>query len=180
MNVNQDIIAFKYAHAFYNLYGNDLSEHDFWHIRSAASSLKYIPGVLFFLTLVGIEVDTRKKMIQLLLKKLKLPETFLRLIELLMQHKRIGLLPQVLHACVDIYQRKNRALLFTMTTPIPVSSDDDKKEIESFLQRLSGCHILAEYTIDKKLIAGMRALNKNYLWEYSIESKMWSITNSLV
>ncbi|HJM68794.1 MAG TPA: F0F1 ATP synthase subunit delta [Candidatus Babeliales bacterium] len=180
MNVSQGIIAQKYATAFYNVYGDDISLDSFWVLRSAGSYLKYIPGVLFFLTLVDIDPKVREQMIEVLLKKLKLPSSFTQLILLLMKHRRVFLLPLVLQFLMELCQEKHNALLFTISTPKHLEDDADKQEIERFLHRLSGCHILAEYTCDTNLIAGTRALNKNYLWEYSIENKMWSITNSLV
>ncbi|OGB97008.1 hypothetical protein A3F06_01490 [candidate division TM6 bacterium RIFCSPHIGHO2_12_FULL_36_22] len=180
MNVNQGIIAQKYARAFYNVYGHEITLDSFWILRSAGSYLRYIPGVLFFLTLVDIDNKVREEMINVLLTKLKLPLSFARLIQLLMLHRRIFLLPMVLQFLVDLCQEQHKALLFTISTSEQLKNDADKHEIERFLHRLSGCHILAEYTLDTNLIAGVRALNKNYLWEYSIESKMWSITNSLV
>ena len=177
--MNQSVLARKYAQAFYNQYGSTISLELFWQLKDASSYLRYIPGVLFFLGLVSVEDKAKDKMIEVLLEKLKLPSSFGHLIQLLMEHKRIYLFPLVVQVLVDLCQEKHNALLFTISAPEELESGE-KEEIERFLHRLSGCHILAEFVLDKKLIAGIRALNKNYMWEYSIESKMWSITNSLV
>ena len=179
MDLNQSRLIHKYAQAFYNVYGNEVTLDTFWHIKHASGHLKYIPGVLFFLALVDIEEKKQHEMVEILLQRLQLPESVGRLIYLLMEHHRINLLPFVLQSFINIYQEKKKILLFNITTVSPLDSEN-KKEIESFLHRLSGCHILSEYSIDNKLIAGIRALNRNYLWEYSIESRIWAVTNSLL
>lgn len=180
MNCTERTLAYRYAQAFFNVSGDLLTDDDYWHIQNAKNYIQYIPGVLFFISLVGIDEDVRLEMIQILLRRLQLPASFERLIVLLMEHKRVSLLADVFQAILNLYQERNHKLVFTVTTPQPLTDEDRKTFIEEFLSSVSGMSILAHYEEDKNLVAGLRALNNNYLWEYSIESRLWAIKNSLV
>jgi F0F1-type ATP synthase delta subunit len=178
MNISNRTLALRYATAFYNVYGECISPDVFLKIRSAVQTLRYIPSVLYFLVLVGVERSEKRRLIGLLLERIELPHQFEELIVLLVRQRRIGLLLDVFNSLIEMYQERTGSLFFEITTA-SASDDGTKRDIEMFLAQISSATILADYSVNKKLIAGIRAINTNVAWEFSVQKRLLDIKRLL-
>lgn len=178
MNIQERTLAYRYAQAFFNVYGDSFSRDVFFNMRVAITKLRFIPSVLYFLILAGVDRSEKRKLIQKLCEKIELPEPFEELIFLLVKQRRVFLLLDILQALVDLYQERTKTLLFEISCA-QTPNESDKKDIEAFLMSLSGQGVMAEYHKDAKLIAGLRAVNTNLIWEYSVRKRLQSVNNLL-
>lgn len=164
-------IAKKYAQAFLNVFGPQLSREDFDNVCAAALFFKQNQELLFFLSWPIIEKNTKIKALNQALEAFKLHAPFNKLIDLLASQKRTYLIMLVLDKLCILFKERNNIMTFTISS----SHQLDTRELEilkRFLANLTGQDIIYDYMVDKDLIAGIRMRSDTLLWEYSISKQL--------
>lgn len=116
----------------------------------------------------------QQKVMEQVVAQSGLPAAFGNLIRLLIQEKRLILLPLVLEQIVDLYKEQEGILMCTVTSSHPLDATL-RAAVQQFLARATGRVIMEQYVIDKSLIAGIRMRSDTVLWEYSIDKQLKAI-----
>jgi F-type H+-transporting ATPase subunit delta len=177
MKHQEAVIAKKYAKAFLNLFIDEISLKDYQHIVELEQFLKDRREVLTFLGLSQIEPSKKCAALDSLIDKFKLPTSLKRLITILVDDKREYLFPMVLYYIELIYRQRKKILAFTVKSSASLDADA-LRTIEKFLAHSTGQQILTDQIVDKSLIAGIRLISNQYLWEYSIAKRLRTLLMS--
>ena len=177
MSIKKWNLSVKYARAFFNLYGAQLTDIDFWQIKKAAQFLtKSRLAPTYFNLHTQVE---RLQLNKVFLEYFKLPADFNRLLVLLQKHKRIGLLPDVLHGVAYVFLRE-RAKLFFELQSYPALSNIQQEQVVSYLERTTGMGILYEYRENQDLLAGIRMQSEQLLYDDTIKFRLQKIRRKLI
>lgn len=175
---NQLIIAKRYARAFLNVFY--LSSADIQKLNNAINFLQQHPEIATFLKIPLLDPHIKLEALkESVIKKFDLPASFDLIVELLIHKKRSELLLHVLEQIEKDYQDQQNIKLFTISTSTELV-DEQKKVLEQYLISNTDATIDAHYTIDKKLIAGIRMQSDELQWEYSIAKQLKKIRASLI
>jgi F-type H+-transporting ATPase subunit delta len=175
---NQLIIAKRYAHAFLNVFS--LSFADVQKLNNAINFLQQHPEIATFLKIPLLDPQIKLEALkESVIKKFDLPASFDLIVELLIHKKRSELLLQVLEQIKKDYQDQQNIKLFTISSSTELA-DEQKKVLEQYLISTTDATIDARYTIDKKLIAGIRMQSDELQWEYSIAKQLKKIRATLI
>jgi len=171
MNEEYALLCRKYATAFLNVNGDQLSIDDCKNLKKAEIVLQAHRSWLVFFDLPDLGDKKREQMIVILLKQLHMPGILKSLLMLLDIHRRIWLLPEIISILVSLFFERNNLLSFTFMS-YPALSGDQLTAVKNFLMNKTGKQILYVPEKNEKLIAGIRALSGTLLWEYSISKKL--------
>lgn len=170
-------LSIKYARAFFNNYGAQLQQADFWQIKQASSEIVKNKSVLELFSLY--QQAEQQKIIKIILNHFKLPDCFSRLLVLLQKHKRLLLLPNILDEVAELFLYKNKLLFFQITS-CPELSASQQDQAVAYLERATGMKILYELSEKQALIAGLKMQSKQFLYEDSISCRLQKIHRKLV
>ena len=168
---HEEFIAKKYAKAFLNLFIDDISLDAYNHIVVLEKFLKERREAITFLSLPHIKKSAKKELLDNVINRFKLPSPFKRLITILIESKRIFLLPLILHYMAIIYRQRKGILAFIVKSSAPLTAPAIKI-VKEFLEGKTDKEILTIPGVDDSLIAGIRLESYEYLWEYSIAKKL--------
>jgi ATP synthase F1 delta subunit len=177
MNV-EFVVAKKYATAFLALAGSSCDEHEINAMERLQQFLKHNREILFFFNLPLIQQDVKEAVLEKLAADLKTKPLFEKLVNLLSSDRRALLIPLVLGYIGSLYRERNTIVAFAVSSSHELSQED-KKIMEQFLASHTGKKIDASYTVDTKLIAGIRALSSTHKWEQSVRGELMMIRRSL-
>lgn len=170
--INQDIvIAKKYAQAFINIHGNSLDHQTIVSLEEFASFIKSRHRILFYMHLAFIPVDTIKKTIHTLLGSYHIGTPFISLVDLLIEQKRIYLLPYVISHIISLYKESHNNMDFVIASSHELTHDQ-LEQLRSFLERKTHKKINYKTVIDKRLIAGIKMYSDTFYWEHSIRKQL--------
>lgn len=171
MNGTQ-LLARRYAQAFMNVHGTDISKDMFKRVREIALFLQNHKRSLFILQLPYITNEKKHSILhELLIKQFKLPASFDALITQLIDDKRSLLIGQVIEQMSKLYMKLHNIEQFLITSAHELTQQQ-LDEIQRYLADRLGKDIIYEYKIDKTLIAGIRLLSDFHVWEYSIAQQL--------
>lgn len=170
--INQDIvIAKKYAQAFINIYGNALDTQMIEALEKFTSFIKSRHRVLFYMHLAFIPQETIKKTVHTLLSSYNLTMPITALVDLLIEQKRIYLLPAVITRIISLYKESHNSMDFIIASSHELSSEQ-LDELRAFLEQKTAKKINYKTVIDKRLIAGIKMYSDTFYWEHSIRKQL--------
>lgn len=175
MDISKSLIAKKYAKAFINIFGNQITDQFYSKITSVHNALKERHELLYILSLPQILDNKKQEALQLLLPE----ELFKTLISLVIAHKRILLLPDILEQIMIEYRNKNNIEHFIISSSHTLPAESLNVLIQ-FLKANTHHSITYEHTVDSSLIAGIRMQSDIHLWEYSIQKQLQQIRGMLI
>jgi len=167
---NQELISRKYAQAFLNIYIEKISLENFKSIKKLSEFLNNHKKIMFYFDIPNINNENKTYILNEILKNFNLLEVLKSLIELLLKHKRLYLIYEVLNQIIYLYKQRKNIMIFRIASSHPL----DKYElqvVEKFLSHSTGKKIISEYSLDKNLVAGIKLLSGTMLWEYSISKQ---------
>jgi F-type H+-transporting ATPase subunit delta len=171
------LIAKRYAHAFLNLYINNLTDADFIEVQHAIVFFSQNRPLLALLKVPHIQSEEKIAALeQVLIANYKLPEVFKKLIALLVHNKRASLILETLEQLKKLY-RAHQNIEFYKISSSHVLNGTELKTLQKFLAQKTGRTIFYTYTIDPSLIAGIRMQSNERLWEYSIKKQLASLSH---
>ena len=168
MNENKNTLALRYARAFLNVYYSEYTLTDFSLIQQATQFFKTHKKACFFMQLSLLDRAVKEESLHLLCHQLSLPDSYKKLFSLLIDQKRVYLLPRIFEQLMLEYERRAHYLPMQIKTTQPLSEVEQKTLID-FLAKKTSKIILPIYSLDTQLIAGVRALGQSYLFEHSIQ-----------
>jgi ATP synthase F1 delta subunit len=169
--MQRSILASRYAVAHLNIFGKLYTRE---HVQLIEQLLHYFQAhkeALFYLKLSCIKPSVKKSILINICARYGLRDDFNELFDLLITHKRLFMIIDVLYALVRTYKERNAIVEWVVKSAI-VLQPTDVGVIYQFLEKKTGMR--AEYTsvIDKKLVAGIRVQSTTLLWEYSVRQQL--------
>lgn len=171
-------LARRYAKAFLNTFGEQLSIDNQKALCSGAAFFKKHKQTTFLMQLGFLEKDLKLKALAKICNEIELPTFFEKLMQLLVNHKRSFLLEEVFEQLCILFKKQLGTMEFSVKSA-GLLSELQKKEIVSFLEKETGKKIFCSYEQDPSLIAGIRLQNECFLWENSIRGRLSRIQGSL-
>ncbi len=179
MNIALQLLAEKYARAFFNIFGNKITRDDFYNLLILQKFLRDNKRALFFLELPSITDSIKvKKMIDIS-DMVHLGARFNPLIKLLVQDGRAGLWRDVVTQLIDVYKQRHNILFFSITSSHALD-EGELELLKAFLVSKTGSDIIYDYNVDKSLIAGIRLQSETMIWEYSIRKQLNDVRLQLI
>jgi ATP synthase F1 delta subunit len=170
MQIDNIRLAHQYARAFINKFYEYLTDADIEQINQLRIDLldhkKKIYAIGSILT-----AQSAIQLFRAIRKHYNLSEDWQRLLELLYEKNRLGLLPEILNYIMAHYTAKKNRIIFNVKSPYAL----DQKSLQAitcFLEQHTRKHIILKPGIDKNLIAGIKIYNNNLGWEYSIRKQL--------
>lgn len=173
-------LAKKYAVAFLNIYEQTITYQDYQSFIQAEHFLKHHRKALFLFNIPLIKQSIKKNVLDEWRKKYILPESFNKLIDLLLMHQRLWLLPDIVQCLVQEYRFRNNILFFTISSSYQLEPSE-LEVLRDYLAQKTGKSIDYVHTITPDtLIAGIRMQSSSYVWERSVGKQLKLMRRSLV
>lgn len=179
MNIQEHFVAKKYAQAFLNLFINSISLDDYYNLVSAEQFLTIHKKAFFFLSLSHIEQSTKIRLLEKVMQKFGVVLSINNLVRLLLNDKRLFLLGEIVRQLCSLYRKRKNIELFSIVSSHALQ-EKDLSVIQQFLATNTGCDIMYTYTVDTRLIAGVRVQSDLLVWEYSIAKQLRDIQLALI
>lgn len=170
MNIHDQILANRYAAAFLNRYVDTITIEDYFHIKNAYDFLHNHREILIYFKLPRVE-EEKQEALKKLFTEFNLPESLHKLIDLLSKHQRLFLLKNVFYALLEIYCKRKGLIEFNVQSSHQLNGEQ-LDAIKKFLEKKTKRSILYNKTINKNLIAGIRLLSNELLWEHSVAQQL--------
>lgn len=171
MDIDKNIIAYKYAKAFLNVFFSSISREDIDRLPKIRLMFSKEPGLMLFLKLSSIPSEQRSKYLQQFLEKNNLKGIWHDLVRALMKHKRIQLFCRILFYIEKFYFEKIGLIKWSVLSSLDLDNKE-KDIIKNFLEIKSRKKAECIYSIEPTLIAGLKMQSHQYLWENSIQERI--------
>ncbi len=178
MDKNRDLLAKKYATAFYNCFMQDSDMELYCELIKIANFLKQKKRVLALLDVAALTLGDKKMLAERLFAPYSLSQYIRPLIDLLVRNQRLSLIELVIEKLGAVYAQRHHLLSVYIASSLPLN-EMQLKTIRSFLSIKTGKHILLTPVVDKSLIAGIRITSSTYGWEYSIARQLRTLRHLL-
>jgi len=170
MNVQEKILARRYAHAFLNVYADSLSLDDYYHIKNAYEFLSKHKEITTHFRLPDVE-EAKKKVVKKLFDAFQVPVSLFSLVDLILVDQRIFLLKDILRYLVKGYCQQKGYMEFSFQTSHALA-ENQRVALENFLEKKTKKTILYNEVVNKNLIVGIRLLSDSLLWEHSVAQQL--------
>ncbi|MBY0110301.1 MAG: F0F1 ATP synthase subunit delta [Candidatus Babeliaceae bacterium] len=177
----QQIIK-KYTRAFLQSYKSQLQPVDLEPLSHFAYFLKHHQTLAFF---AHNAISQHEKKVALYIKAFshrapqarpEFIEAIQQLITILADHGRLSLLSGIIDLIVLRFFGVIGYQHATITTAIATTEAQQKDIVESF-KILTGKKIDAKFEVDPELIAGMRIISQDYLWDSTLAQKIKALAH---
>lgn len=172
-------VAQKYAVAFLNVWGEQITSRDIEGIAQAADFLYTHRRALFLLKVSLIDEAIKQQGLDELCERFELPNAIHSLIDLLLKKKRASKLAAIFEAIVAQYRKQHKEDTIIVTSSCALSPSQ-KKTVERFADTQFPGIKKYEYRIDKSLIAGLRMQSSGMMWERSLDKYLRDCAQSRV
>lgn len=169
MDKKTAILSRKYALAFVHVFGDQLTTDDILNCAKAEQRLSEYKQLNFFLRMPFIDDHLKRNALTTILHKAKLPESFDRLLHLLLEHKRSFLLDAVLRWIQSMSMDLKNIASFDIASSHALT-EEQYQDLTAFLTRTTGRTIISKQTIDPTLLAGLSMKSETLRWEHSLKS----------
>lgn len=167
---NSHILAKRYALAFLNVF--PFATNILERIKEAIIFLDQHDEVFSMLKIPLLDETKKTQALEdYLIERFKLPESFKKLIAVLIAHKRSYMINDILRLIVEVYEERAGIEFFDVRSSSSLDNVDIKT-LEQFLADKTNHTIIAEQKQDSDLIAGIRLQSAQHLWEYSIRKQL--------
>lgn len=161
------VLVRRYANAFLNIFGKNINDQELININKLANYIKNNKSVFFYINISLLTSSEKIKLTNLLVKKFNINNILEPLVNLLAKDNRLSLFPVILEKIVILYKQQNNILDFDIISAVQLSQEETAN-IKNFLEKNTGKKINYSYKIDDNLIAGIRLVSNNFLWEKSV------------
>lgn len=179
MNVAHEQLAHRYAAAFLNLFDAYITRADAEHMYTARKALEANHVLIFILSVRGIPQEKKDALVDALCKEYGLPEVLKKLTDLLFKQGRIELLAIVLRHIWWLYLKRHDMMHVYVESSCELS-EAQKESVERFMAyKLPSITGIYTYTVQKKLLAGIRMHSATILWDSSLRGKLTALRHFL-
>ena len=166
------LLATKYARAYLNVFGGS------WTFDTKTDAmlmfLKKHHSLLSYNMLSSIDHPATHKIFTELVLRFNLPESFKKLLNLLLLHKRLVMLADVVKAIHYEYKKRHNIVSWDIISS-HLLTDGQLKVIQKYLERKTDKIIEMRSVVDERLIAGICLQSSTLSWEQSIRKKLCAI-----
>ena len=178
MQVEINLVAKKYAQAFLNVFSCQVSKDNLDKWIALEKFLEQNKLFYIYLGIPSISYFTKQRVLTSIAHELKLEKPIIKMMFLLLDHRRIEFLHAVLNKIILLYRRKNNIKKFVVTYSHDLN-EEEKQEIIKFTENISGGEVVAEFVRDEKLICGLRIQSLTFLWERSVAKQLRGVKRSI-
>lgn len=172
-------IAKKYAKAFMRVAGSRFTLEDYNALGKLEVFLRENPHIMLVFRVPLFDDVKKAKFLRLLLERFALSEHVQALCNMLLVHDRVMLMGRIFYMIRKLYQKEHNMMFFVITSSHQLEAKKLEK-VQNFLAHKTGRAILYTYTVDNKLISGIRAQSDTLLWECSIRQRLRIARHALV
>ena len=164
----------RYATAFLNQ--DDQLTQDIVDLLSAFSNeLKAHKGLLVYAGLHPMDGSRlAMKLLSELFSKGGFKDIFSNLIALLIEHKRLALLPSILLAIYKKYLEQHNIMHFTIESAVPLE-EAERDRLLTYLSKKTNKEIQYTLVVNPDLIAGVKMYSDTLGFEHSIQEKLYRL-----
>jgi F-type H+-transporting ATPase subunit delta len=167
-------ISQKYAKAFMTIFPKAITLADTGKMKIAQQFLQTHKQILLFLQLPQFNQEKKQSMIADLISHFSLPEQLSTIMLLLIKHNRSFYIPDVLLCINQLYKQHTNSMCFALKSAHALHAQQIEV-IKRFLEKLIHKNIIAEPSVDRSLIAGLRLQSNEYVWEYSVRKQIQTL-----
>ncbi len=171
MNSTLDTLAMKYAKACLSVYGSTLTLDEVEQLRALGEYLFAHRDSLVYVQLSSLDSDAMRKKLESILTHKGTDGMLESLINLLIEHKRVSLLPHILKALYAFYLQQQGIMKFIIESPLTLSHNEIST-LKSFLEKQTGEKIIYETKKNTDLIAGLKVYSDTRGFEQSIRKNL--------
>lgn len=179
MQYTLSAVSKKYAQAYIKEYQDTLGIDEVKNFKVVIQFFRQHHNFLSIMSILVGKEDGFENLLHELQSHFLLPKSIKKLISVLVEHKKLHILAQVLQDIYCLYMLNNNLLEVTITTAEPLE-EEQKQRFEEFFKKLSGKNIMSNVILDESLIAGIRMQSDLFLWEYSIKSRIAKISRNML
>lgn len=173
MNIQDYVLAQKYAQAFLNVFPGILSLEDISKLEELIQLLHDRSDIQTYLK-IPLGRKFKQKCFDQLWARYNLPESFYMLSNILIRQHRAYLCALVLSCIITIFYERHGYMQFTISSSHTLTQKM-LDAVHQFLSRSTKKNILTKVDIDKTLIAGIRLQSTDLLWESSIKQRLQEV-----
>lgn len=177
MDIRAVVLAKKYARAYLNVFMASIAFEDIERLCSFEQFLETHKLAMFFFGLPHISLISKIRCIGLLVAKFSLPQSLARLLTMLIESGRTALMQEVIKQIGEEYRKRKNIQFFAITSSHQLKPEEIDA-IQRKLEHATKSKVICSHHVDKELIAGLRALSSNFLWEYSIAKQLRLLTRA--
>ncbi|RTL07175.1 hypothetical protein EKK58_03290 [Candidatus Dependentiae bacterium] len=164
-----------YAQAFFNTFSDTISMEHYYAIEKAYGALVKNARLINLLQVSFLNHhELKKKCLSQIIEQFNLPKSIFTLGLLLISNERIHLLPFILKKIALLCEKKNNRMTMEIRCSHPIC-DEKRNMITEMLYNITRSNIKPIFSIDRRLIAGIRAQSNTFLWESSIKKTLKAI-----
>lgn len=178
-SLNQTKIAKRYVNALFAALSKD-SE-----VKAVAKDMADLSAMVdgsqdlqYFISSPLLAVDSQKKGIEKLATKAKLSKQVTNLLLLLVENRRLSLLPVIANETEAYLAKQSGTIPVTISTARALSATDQKK-IGSDIKAVLGQDIIMQAYVDESLIGGIVVQVESTLIDGSLKSKLDKLERDL-
>ncbi len=177
--VEEDIIAKKYALAFLNLYGDEYAPDSLEKFAALEEFIKDNQHLYVSLRIPNIPPSTKKLVLDKIAESFSLGGAMKTLMHRLLDDGRIEILDKVLRHIGWTYKRKYNIERFDVATSHTITKNQ-KDKIIAFIKSRSDATLHTRFVIDPSLIVGVRIESNTFLWERSVKYRLRTVGDELL
>jgi ATP synthase F1 delta subunit len=176
MDMMQRVLAKKYAQAFLNVRGHPLAPDTSAHSEQFVLFMRQRKKALFYVQLALLDDRLKKESLLKVLEQFKLDTLLEKLVDILIAHRRLFLLPEVVDFIVQISNEQLHKIDFKVESSHELTHEQ-LHELKKFLASQTGKQITLLPRIDTTLIAGIRLISTTFEWERSIRKQLRALSH---
>ncbi len=177
--IEEDIIAKKYALAFLNVYGDEYTKESLEKFAGLEEFIQENQHLYVSLRIPNIPLSTKKMVLDKLAESYSLGESMKTLMHRLLDDGRIEILDKILRHIGWVYKRKYNIERFDVATSHTITKAQ-KEKIIAFIKSRSDAQLLTRFVVDPSLIVGVRIESNTFLWERSVKYRLRSVGDELL
>jgi F0F1-type ATP synthase delta subunit len=172
MSILHEILATRYARAFYQVSNGAISLHSIEQLRMLAVFFSQHPALLLTLESTHFLPAHAEAFVSHLLRSYQYAPLLAPLLfQLTIQH-RLRLLNQIAHHLEALYNKGHSRCHFTAYTSHALQ-DEQKNTIINFIQsHVDAKEVIVTFKERQELISGIRIINETMMWERSVQKTL--------
>ncbi len=171
MHITAEKLAKKYARACINLFVDQIDRSFIEQLDALSAYLYTHRALLFYVQRSALDGDRTKKKVYEMMDAFEGGRLLRPLVDLLIAHKRIFLLPSVMQHLSRLALEKKNIMKFTIESA-PALSSQEREVVHEFLTDATGKQIISRTVTNKDLIAGVRVYSATLGFEQSIRKQL--------
>lgn len=134
-----------------------------------------------FIETPGVTQDDKVKVLENLATKIKLDDTTVNFLKVLIENKRIGLLLKAIDSYEAMYRAEKGQVLCKITSAAALT-DAVKKQVFAAMQKRAGANaqLIMDYEVNPALLGGLVVKMGDAVFDYSVSTKIDRLTNQLL